>query len=61
MTDENLKESRCQKNLQAVQQMAVHYPTAPPTYSEVVEDPSSSIQIQNAVPATQVEISVKCK
>ncbi|XP_046841250.1 copine-9-like [Xenia sp. Carnegie-2017] len=41
--------------------MAVHYPTAPPTYSEVVEDPSSSIHIQNAVPATQVEISVKCK
>ena len=41
--------------------MAGNYPVAPPAYNEVLEDPSAGSRIQNAVPATQVEISVKCK
>lgn len=41
--------------------MAANYPTAPPAYNEVVEDPSAGGRIQNAVPVTQVEISVKCR
>ena len=41
--------------------MATSYPTAPPSYSEVLDDPNRGGQLQTTIPATQVELSVSCK
>lgn len=41
--------------------MAAAYGIAPPSYNEVVDDPSQGGRLQASIPATQVELSIRCR